>query len=83
MRCRYTHALKDLDAGNLPEWEKLPCPELAKKYWRLKAGCSPPHVHLALSIPASLPPTGLTCTVRVLLNCCHDRNIHCYHAHAP
>jgi len=65
-RCRYTHALKDLDAGNLPEWEKLPCPELAKKYWRLKAGRSPLHVHPASLIPVYTSQIGPTRTSWVL-----------------
>ncbi len=31
----YTRCLQDLDAGFLPEWEKTPAPQIAKKYWRL------------------------------------------------
>jgi len=31
----YTHILRELDAGRLPMWEKLPAPELAVTYWKL------------------------------------------------
>lgn len=29
----YTHVLHDLEAGKLPEWEKLAAPEIAVEYW--------------------------------------------------
>ncbi|KAL3451509.1 mitochondrial alternative oxidase [Aspergillus insuetus] len=34
----YTRAIKDLDAGKLPEWEKLEAPEIAVQYWKMPEG---------------------------------------------
>lgn len=31
----YTRQLKDLDAGNLPQWEKMQAPEIAVDYWKM------------------------------------------------
>lgn len=36
----YTHAIRDLDEGRLPEWESLPAPAIAIRYWRLKEGAT-------------------------------------------
>ena len=32
----YTHLIHDLDAGRIPEWQDMPAPDIAKKYWRLE-----------------------------------------------
>lgn len=32
----YSHALDELDAGNIPEWTKMAAPDIAKVYWCLK-----------------------------------------------
>lgn len=32
----YSHALDELDAGNIPEWTNMAAPDIAKVYWRLK-----------------------------------------------
>lgn len=34
----YTRQLKDLDAGNLPKWEKMQAPEIAVDYWKMPEG---------------------------------------------
>lgn len=34
----YTRQLKDLDAGNLPKWEKMMAPEIAVDYWKMPEG---------------------------------------------
>ena len=31
----YTHLLHDIDSNRLPEWKNTPCPEIARKYWKL------------------------------------------------
>lgn len=31
----YTRCLEDLDAGKLPNWARLPAPQIAKTYWKL------------------------------------------------
>lgn len=31
----YTRAIKDIEAGRLPKWEKLEAPEIAIKYWNM------------------------------------------------
>jgi len=31
----YTHLLKDIDDGKLPQWKDLGAPPIAKSYWRL------------------------------------------------
>ncbi|KAI9893885.1 MAG: hypothetical protein M1814_005438 [Vezdaea aestivalis] len=36
--CTYTKAIADIDAGKLPEWEKLEAPELAIRYWNMPEG---------------------------------------------
>ncbi|TFY78481.1 hypothetical protein EWM64_g5530 [Hericium alpestre] len=32
----YSRAIKELEAGRLPKWEKQPAPDIAKDYWRLR-----------------------------------------------
>ncbi|EJU00531.1 mitochondrial alternative oxidase [Dacryopinax primogenitus] len=32
----YTHAIKELEAGRLPEWDNVQAPKIAIDYWRLK-----------------------------------------------
>eukprot|EP00951_Prasinocladus_malaysianus_P041151 scaffold481942_cov45-Prasinocladus_malaysianus.AAC.1 len=44
----YTHLIQDLDAGRIPEWQDKPCPEIAKKYWRLEDGASMRDLFLAI-----------------------------------
>nr|AAN39883.1 mitochondrial alternative oxidase [Aspergillus nidulans] len=34
----YTRAIKDLESGRLPHWEKLEAPEIAVKYWKMPEG---------------------------------------------
>jgi hypothetical protein len=34
----YTRQINDLDAGRLPEWENLPAPDIAVKYWNMPEG---------------------------------------------
>ncbi|KAL2813859.1 alternative oxidase-domain-containing protein [Aspergillus granulosus] len=34
----YTCAIKDLETGKLPEWEKLEAPEIAVQYWKMPEG---------------------------------------------
>ena len=34
----YTHCIKDLEAGKLPLWEKMPAPEIAVEYWQMPEG---------------------------------------------
>ena len=34
----YTIAIKDLEDGKLPKWEKLEAPEMAIKYWNMPEG---------------------------------------------
>ncbi|KAL1306679.1 hypothetical protein AAFC00_005351 [Neodothiora populina] len=34
----YTREIADLDAGRLPQWEKLPAPEIAVNYWKMPEG---------------------------------------------
>lgn len=34
----YTRELEDLDAGRLPEWEKMPAPDIAISYWNMPEG---------------------------------------------
>lgn len=36
----FHHAPQDLDAGKLPQWNNMPAPELAMKYWRLAPGAT-------------------------------------------
>ncbi|KAK9813159.1 hypothetical protein WJX72_009972 [[Myrmecia] bisecta] len=31
----YSHAIKDLEAGKLPEWTNMPAPDIAIDYWKL------------------------------------------------
>lgn len=35
----YTHAIKDLQSGKLPEWETMKAPDVAVKYWKMKVCC--------------------------------------------
>jgi len=32
----YTHLLKDIDSGKLPQWKDLPAPPIAKQYWKME-----------------------------------------------
>lgn len=32
----YTHCIKEIEAGRVPEWENAPAPKIAIDYWRLK-----------------------------------------------
>lgn len=34
----YSKAIKDLDNGHLPQWEKLEAPKMAVKYWQMPEG---------------------------------------------
>lgn len=34
----YSRAIRDLEAGKLPEWEKLEAPEIAIQYWKMPEG---------------------------------------------
>jgi demethoxyubiquinone hydroxylase (CLK1/Coq7/Cat5 family) len=34
----YTRCLSEIDKGNLPKWNALPAPPVAKKYWNMKEG---------------------------------------------
>jgi hypothetical protein len=34
----YTRAIKDIEAGKLPDWEKLDAPEIAIQYWNMPEG---------------------------------------------
>ncbi|KAL2870766.1 mitochondrial alternative oxidase [Aspergillus lucknowensis] len=34
----YTRAIKDLEAGKLPKWEKLEAPQIAVQYWKMPEG---------------------------------------------
>ncbi|KAJ0419808.1 alternative oxidase [Aspergillus carlsbadensis] len=34
----YTRAIKDLEDGKLPEWEKMEAPEIAVQYWKMPEG---------------------------------------------
>ena len=34
----YTRAIKDIEAGRLPKWQKLEAPEIAVKYWNMPEG---------------------------------------------
>ncbi len=34
----YTHAIHDLEAGNLPLWKDLEAPEIAVRYWQMPEG---------------------------------------------
>lgn len=34
----YTHAIDDLERGNLPNWEQLDAPKIAVKYWKMPEG---------------------------------------------
>jgi hypothetical protein len=38
--CRYTDILRDIEAGNLAEWRRMPAPDIALKYWRLSPGAT-------------------------------------------
>ncbi|PIA96011.1 Alternative oxidase, mitochondrial [Cercospora beticola] len=33
----YTREIEDLDAGRLPQWEKMTAPDIAVKYWKMPA----------------------------------------------
>lgn len=44
----YTKAIKDLDDGKLPEWTNKAAPDIAVKYWRLKADATMRDVLLAI-----------------------------------
>lgn len=44
----YTHAIRDLRAGHLPQWQDLSAPELAKQYWKLPEGAKMIDVLLAV-----------------------------------
>lgn len=34
----YTRAIKDLEAGKLPQWKNLEAPEIAIQYWKMPEG---------------------------------------------
>lgn len=34
----YTREIEDIDAGRLPQWEKMPAPDIAIKYWNMPEG---------------------------------------------
>ena len=34
----YTRIIKEIEAGNLPEWEKMEAPEIAIQYWKMPEG---------------------------------------------
>lgn len=34
----YTREIADIDAGLLPEWDNLPAPDIAVKYWSMPEG---------------------------------------------
>lgn len=34
----YTRAIKDIEAGKLPKWEKMEAPEIAVRYWNMPEG---------------------------------------------
>jgi ubiquinol oxidase len=34
----YTIAIKDIDDGRLPQWEKLEAPDIAVRYWKMPEG---------------------------------------------
>ncbi|KAL2362767.1 Alternative oxidase, mitochondrial precursor [Blastomyces dermatitidis] len=34
----YTHAIKDLEAGKLPNWANQPAPDIAVEYWKMPEG---------------------------------------------
>jgi ubiquinol oxidase len=36
----YTQAIKEIEAGRLPEWQQLKAPQIAVEYWRLPDGAS-------------------------------------------
>jgi rubrerythrin len=31
----YTHAIEEIDNGQLPLWKTMPAPDIAKQYWKL------------------------------------------------
>ncbi|KAK9239381.1 alternative oxidase-domain-containing protein [Lipomyces kononenkoae] len=36
----YTRCLEDINAGRLPEWQKLEIPDIAKQYWKMADNCN-------------------------------------------
>jgi hypothetical protein len=34
----YTRIIQEIEAGNLPKWEKMEAPEIAVKYWQMPKG---------------------------------------------
>lgn len=44
----YTHAIKDLEAGKLPQWTNLAAPDIAIAYWRLNKDAKMRDVLLAV-----------------------------------
>ena len=47
--CRtYTHVLRDMDAGALPEWNGVMAPPIAIKYWKLDKDATLRDVILAI-----------------------------------
>jgi Alternative oxidase len=36
----YTHLIKDIDEGKLPEWAEHPVPEIAINYWHLNSNAT-------------------------------------------
>lgn len=34
----YTHAIRDIETGRLPAWNKLEAPEIAIRYWKMPEG---------------------------------------------